>query len=131
MVKFTNMKLHFYKDELTAIFRIALSMVLADGKVTELEMGGLRSELNRFGIRGNQIDKLLADAKAMPASNAISIISMLTSEEKRYVTAFLGALMAIDGVDPAEMQLWILTSDLCGLPTMSINEAQTIMSELN
>ncbi|MBR1725671.1 MAG: tellurite resistance protein TerB [Muribaculaceae bacterium] len=125
------MKLHFYKDELTAIFRIALSMVLADGKVTELEMGGLRSELNRFGIRGNQIDKLLADAKAMPASNAISIISMLTSEEKRYVTAFLGALMAIDGVDPAEMQLWILTSDLCGLPTMSINEAQTIMSELN
>lgn len=125
------MKLHFYKDELTAIFRIALSMVLADGKVTELEMGGLRSELNRFGIRGNQIDKLLADAKAMPASNAISIISMLTSEEKRYVTAFLGALMAIDGVDPAEMQLWVLTSDLCGLPTMSINEAQTIMSELN
>ena len=125
------MKLHFYKDELTAIFRIALSMVLADGKVTELEMGGLRSEQNRFGIRGNQIDKLLADAKAMPASNAISIISMLTSEEKRYVTAFLGALMAIDGVDPAEMQLWILTSDLCGLPTMSINEAQTIMSELN
>lgn len=94
-------------------------------------MVGLRSELNRFGIRGNQIDKLLADAKAMPASNAISIISMLTSEEKRYVTAFLGALMAIDGVDPAEMQLWILTSDLCGLPTMSINEAQTIMSELN
>ena len=125
------MKLHFYKDELTAIFRIALSMVLADGKVTELEMGGLRSELNRFGIRGNQIDKLLADAKAMPASNAISIISMLTSEEMRYVTAFLGALMAIDGVDPAEMQLWVLTSDLCGLPTMSINEAQTIMSELN
>ena len=125
------MKLHFYKDELTAIFRIALSMVLADGKVTELEMGGLSSELNRFGIRGNQIDKLLADAKAMPASNAISIISMLTSEEKRYVTAFLGALMAIDGVDPAEMQLWVLTSDLCGLPTMSINEAQTIMSELN
>ncbi|MBQ9820726.1 MAG: TerB family tellurite resistance protein [Muribaculaceae bacterium] len=124
------MKLHFYKDELTAIFRIALSMVMADGKVTDLEMSGIKSELSRFGIRGNQIEKLLADAKAMPASDAITILSMLTNEEKRYVTAFLGSLMAIDGVDPAEMKLWILTSELCGLPTMSVNEAQTIMSEL-
>ena len=124
------MKLHFYKDELTAIFRIALSMVMADGKVTDLEMSGIKSELSRFGIRCNQIEKLLADAKAMPASDAITILSMLTNEEKRYVTAFLGSLMAIDGVDPAEMKLWILTSELCGLPTMSVNEAQTIMSEL-
>lgn len=124
------MKIHFYKDELTAIFRIALAMVMADGKVTDLEMSGLKSEMNRFNIRGNQIDKLLADAKAMPASDAITIISLLTSEEKQYVTAFLGALMAIDGVDSAEMSLWTLTTQLCGLPTMSIHEAQKIMTEL-
>jgi hypothetical protein len=55
----------------------------------------------------------------------------MNAEEKRYVTAFLGTLICVDGdIQDSEMKLWSLVSALCDLPTMNIMEAVNIMANL-
>ena len=125
------MNLQFNGKELAAIIKLALSMIMADGKVDEKEKASLTLEMVRFGVKEEQLAGLVVVAQAMDATEAISIISQLASDEKKYVAAFLGALMAVDGdIDDTEMKLWQLTSTLCDLPTMNVAEALKIMRNL-
>lgn len=125
------MNLQFSGKELAAIIKLALSMIMADGKVDEKEKASLALEMVRFGIKEEQLAGLVVVAQTMDAAEAISIISRLAQSEKKYVAAFLGALMAIDGdINDTEMKLWQLTSTLCNLPTMNITQALQTMNNL-
>lgn len=125
------MNLQFNGKELAAIIKLALSMIMADGKVDEKEKASLALEMVRFGVKEEQLAGLAIVAQAMDATEAISIISGLAQDEKKYVAAFLGTLMAVDGdIDDTEMKLWQLTSTLCNLPTMNIVQALQTMSNL-
>ncbi len=108
--------------EMAAISKLALAMAAADGKVEKTELAYIALELTRFGVK--DADPILKGADEMDPTIALSIVSKMTREEKKYVTAYLGALMAVNGdIADKELALWKLTSSLCGLPTMNISEA--------
>ena len=125
------MNLQFSNKELAAIINLAYTMIMADGKVDEREKVMLGLELARFGVKEEQWEGLATDAQAMDSLETISIIRNLTNDGKKYVTAFLGTLIAVDeDIDDAEMKLWKLTSALCNLPPMNIVQAVQIMKNL-
>ena len=125
------MNLQFTGKELAAIIYLAMNMIMADGRVDEKEKKALALEMVRFGVQGDQLAKLTAMGQAMDTVEIVSIISNLKSDEKKYVAALLGTLMAIDGdIDDTEMKLWQLTSTLCNLPTMNIKQALETIRDL-
>ena len=108
--------------EMAAISKLALTMAAADGKLEKNELTYIALELGRFGVK--DATPILKGAEEMDPTIALSIVSKMSSEEKKYVTAYLGALMAVDGeIDEKELALWNLTSSLCNLPTMNISDA--------
>ena len=121
----------FNRDELMAIAKIANAMIAADGKVEENEMSSWTLEMERFGIAEAEFRTLYEQSEELDFVNALSVISSFDEERKRYVGAFIGTLMAIDGdIDDAELKLWQLVSTFCDLPTMSLGEALAYMAEL-
>lgn len=121
----------FNRDELMAIAKIANAMIAADGKVEENEMSSWTLEMERFGIAEAEFRTLYKQSEELDFVNALSVISNFDEERKRYVGAFLGTLMAIDGdIDDAELKLWQLVSTFCDLPTMSLGEALAYMADL-
>jgi hypothetical protein len=55
----------------------------------------------------------------------------MTSEEKKYVTSYLGLIICADGkIDDKEMALWSLISSVCDLPTMNLEQALNNMANL-
>lgn len=106
-------------------------MMMADGKVDEKEELLFAKEMVRFGVREEKLVGFMADAQTIPPIEAISIVKNIGNNEKKYVAAFLGTLMVVDGhIDDAEMKLWKYVSILANLPVMNVTEAIQIMSEL-
>lgn len=125
------MNLQFSGKELTAIIKLAASMIAADGKVNENETSSLALEMIRFGVNQEQLAGFIFVANNMQPIEAISIVSNIGDEGKKYVAAFLGYLMTVDGnVDSEEMKLWRFISTMCNLPTMNIAQAIKIIKEL-
>lgn len=117
--------------EISAITKLAKAMVLADGKVQNIEIAVMTKELARFGVQESQLQTLLAAGDAMDMTKAMAVVSTLDYEHKKYVSAYLGTIMAADfDIDDTEMALWRLISTLCELPTMNVQEAVSIMAEL-
>lgn len=107
---------------MSAIAKLALAMAAADGNVEKSELTYIALELARFGVKDS--DPILQGSDEMEPSIALSVVSNMTIEEKKYVAAYLGTLMAVNGdIDDKELALWRLTSTLCGLPSMTIKEA--------
>ena len=118
-------------NELAAIIHLAKAMAAADGKVESIELLVIARELSRFGVDSSKSNTLLTRSDTMEFSSAIATLSNMSVDNKRYVTAYLGTLMCVDGnVSDSEKALWSLVSLLCGLPTMSIKEALSIMASL-
>lgn len=112
----------FTSIEMSAIAKLALAMAGADGNVEKSELSYIALELARFGVK--DANPILKGADDMDPTIALSIVSKMTFEEKKYVAAYLGTLMAVNGeIDDKELSLWKLTSTLCGLPSMNIQEA--------
>lgn len=112
----------FTSIEMSAIAKLALAMAAADGKVEKCELTYIALELARFGVKDS--DPILKGADDMDPTIALTIVSKMTPAEKKYVAAYLGTLMAVNGdIDDKELSLWRLTSTLCGLPSMTIKEA--------
>lgn len=125
------MDLQFKRYEFEAVISLALSMIHADGKVDFNETLVLQTQLDCFGIGVDQYQSLISAAEKMDKMQAISIVNDLGKDEKKYITALLGVLMAADGkIDDAEMKMWTFTSIVCGLPQMSIDEAFEILKEV-
>ena len=82
-----------------------------------------------FGIEEEDLKQILTDAASVKPEVALSVVANMTPSQKRYVTAYLGTIVAVDGdIDDSEIKLWSLISALCDLPTMSIREATKIMA---
>lgn len=121
----------FSEQELTAIIKMANSMVMADGKVEPAEIAVMTKEFMRFGVLPNQVDLLLQASDNIEASQAIALIARMDEERKKYVASYLGVIMASDGdIDDNELALWKLISTLCGLPTMNVIDAINNMTDL-
>lgn len=121
----------FKKIEFAAILKLAIAMAGADGVVAENEKKAIALELARFGVSESDLPLLLATAQAMKPTDELLIVNNMNDEQKKYVAAFLGTLMAVDGeIAEDEMKLWRLTSTLCGLPTMNVAEAIQYMTNM-
>ena len=121
----------FSGQELTAIIKMAKSMVLADGKIEPSEIAVMTREFMRFGVLQDQVDLLLKASDNIEASQAVALIARMDEERKKYVASYLGVIMASDGdIDDNELALWTLISTLCGLPTMTVMDAINNMKNL-
>lgn len=121
----------FTNQELAAILRLAHAMAKADGKITNEETQIIAFELSRFGVDHNKARIIAEIGDKISYGEACQIISNMTAEEKKYVTAYLGTLICADGnIDDSEMKLWSLISAICELPTMNVIEAVQIMANL-
>ena len=119
-----NEHLEFTDREYTAILLFTKKMTLADGRLDDREKIMLVMEAQRFGIGKNKLANLLDASDNMEADEAIALIATMTDAQKRYVSALLGTIMAIDGdIDDKELALWQMVSFVCKLPEMSINDA--------
>ena len=121
----------FSTKEFSAVLHLSKAMIAADGKVAQIELAAIANEFKRFNIGTAMTDTLLQKADNIEFSEAIAIVSGMNQENKRYVAAFLGAIMAVDmNISDSEMALWKLISTLCELPTMTVKEAISIMASL-
>ena len=126
------MNLIFSEEELVAIAKLANAMIVADGKVAEREMDSWIMEMERFGVSKSDFHLWYWKSEGLSLTDALGVVSKLDDERKKYIGAFLGALMAVDGhVDGDELKLWQLTSMFCDLPTMSVMQALEYMAELS
>ena len=110
--------------ELSAIVKLATAMILADGKIEESEQTALTMEMLKFGIKQDDLNSILATTQTLDYSYAITIVSAMDVEQKKYVTGFLAFIMASDGeIASSEIETWRLISTLAQLPTMTVLEA--------
>lgn len=126
-----NQAMTFNVNEFAAILHLAKAMASADDRLEEKELAVIVNESKRFGVEPSMFDKLIELSNELEFSTAISLISKMDAEQKKYIAAYLGALMCIDGdINDTEMALWRLVSTLCDLPTMTAKEALEIMASL-
>lgn len=110
--------------ELSAIVKMAVAMAKADDRFDENEKQLIADEMNNFNVSFDDFSRILANAENMNATTAFSIISAMSQEQKKYVTGYLAAVMAVDGViADDEVKMWCLISSLANLPNMSAGEA--------
>ncbi|MDE5732768.1 MAG: tellurite resistance protein TerB [Bacteroidales bacterium] len=120
----------FSTQEFSAVINLSKAMISADGKVEQIEVAVIFNELKRFNI-GTMTDAILQKADKLEFSETIAIVSRMNQENKRYVAALLGTIMAVDmNISDSEMALWRLISTLCALPTMTVKDAVSIMASL-
>lgn len=121
----------FTNQELSAILRIATVIAGADGNISNEETALMALELLRFGVSEEKSQIITREASTLSPAEACIIISKMTSEEKRYVTAYLGTMICADGkIEDSEVRTWALISKICNLPTMSLKEAIEILRKL-
>ena len=121
----------FTDRELSAIFRMAVVVADADGNISNEETVLMAREFVRFGVSEDKVQSIMVEALQLSPADACVTISKMTSEEKRYVTAYLGTIICVDGrIQDSEMRAWALTSKICGLPTMSLGDAIEKMKNL-
>lgn len=121
--------LSFSHKEMAAVIKVAKMMAAADGKLHEAEAAMIAKEAMRFGIARGAMEALLEQSDALDATEALTIISNFNNAEKRYVSAYLGTMMAVDGnIDDKEVELWQFVSLICGLPSMNVHDAISYMS---
>ena len=121
--------LEFSQREMAAVINLATMMASADGHVDEEEKLMIANEAMRFNLTPDKFKQRVELAKTIKGEEALALIATMNDAQKRYVTAYLGTLMAINGdIDDKEMALWTLVSTICKLPTMTIDEAIDYMA---
>ena len=120
--------LQFTHREMAAIIALAKAMALADGSLDKREVSMMSKEALRFGIAPDDFMKLLQKSDDMKPEETFAVVAVMNDAQKRYVAAYLGTMMAVDGnIDDAEMTLWNFVSLICKLPTMNIVDAIAYM----
>lgn len=121
--------MRFSRIEMVSIMKLAVLMASADGKFASEEKTMIFLHAESFGVEPQDFTSILEEAKSLKPEIALAAVTSMTSSQKRYVTAYLGTIIASDGdIDDAEIKLWGLISSLCDLPIMSIAEAIDIMT---
>jgi len=116
--------------QLSALVKMGVAMALADGKVEETEKAAIAIELVKFGVTSNQATQIINNSQSMDASDALETLAGMNTEQKKYATGYLAAVMASDGdIDPSEIKMWQLICTLSAFPTMNIGEALSFWKE--
>ena len=119
-----NELLEFSLREWIAIHFFARTMAIADGRLDINEFEFISNEFSRFNLTKEECDFVLENTDNIEISEATLQIMTMNDSKKRYVCAFLGTLMAIDGdIDDKEFELWQKISLTCTLPAMTIKDA--------
>ena len=122
--------LTFNNKEMLAIIKLAQMMAMADGRLDKSEVVMMSNEALRFGITANAFLSLIQIAEDMEPREALLTVALMTDKQKRYITAYLGTMIAIDGdVDDEEVKLWNFVSVVCSLPSMTLEEAISYMDD--
>lgn len=122
--------MQFNRLQFVALIKVGKMMSLADGIVQHSEVKTMCDVVTSFGVSSSDFESMLSSADDMEPAIAISVIAAMNDSQKRYICAFLGTIIAIDGdVDETEMALWGLLTTLCNLPKMSILQALAIMND--
>lgn len=112
--------MYFSSKEKQAIVLMALNMQKADGIIDEKETLVNKGMFLTIQLSSEEFKSALN----LPFGEAISILSDMSDNKKEVVSAFLGALMAVDGdIDDKELLLWNFVSAICSFPIMTIEEA--------
>ena len=79
--------------QLAALVKMGVAMAMADGKVEEVEKVAIAFELVKFGVTSNDAAIIINNSQQMDASDAIATLSCMTTEQKKYATGYLAAIM--------------------------------------
>lgn len=120
--------MEFTGKELTAIAHLVGALANADHEIADEEALIMADQ---FNIRTpNEAQIIMGKALQMSSDEACSIVSKMSIEEKRYVTAFLGSIICADGIiRESEKRAWALITRFGNLPQMSLKEAVEIMKK--
>ncbi|HBH09229.1 MAG TPA: hypothetical protein DDX40_07505 [Rikenellaceae bacterium] len=122
-----KMKIDFTLEEEFAIYKVAKMMAEADGVVLHKELEGIAECMASLGLTGEAYDKVVVSGEKMATIEALSRIEKMGEEKKKFVSSFLGNLIAIDGdVADVEMALWAFIIKAADLPKMNIRQAVDI-----
>lgn len=117
-------------QQLAALLKMGISMAAADGRIADEEKVALVMELANFGVSSDQAQGLLASAQAMDAGHAFSVLSTMSSEQKKYATGYLAVIMASDGeIADSEVKMWQLICTLSSFPIMNFRDAMSFWNE--
>lgn len=123
------MKLEFEYNEIIAIYKVAKMMADADGVYLNEEKECIVEEMQRLGIEN--LETIVLDNENLKTLDAFIIIDKFSFESKKYVSAFLGKLMSVDGdIADIELALWRFICQVCNLPIMTNRQALNLMNEL-
>ena len=118
--------LSFFENEKIAIAYVAVAMQGIDGDSNAQEYIFNALVMKKFEITNYH----LGSAGKLSLLDAMATLKSMSEEKKRCVSAILGSLIIIDGrIDDKEMSLWRLLSSICSFPTMSLQDASSIMKE--
>lgn len=115
----------FVNDEIVAVYKAADLMVLADKKVLSEEIVTVEEAMEKLGIINlPDLAKLKASANEMSVEECYGQLAFLDDEQKRFVSAMLGAISSSDGdINDLELELWRDICYKCDLPKMSNRQA--------
>lgn len=106
-------------------------MANADGRLDRNELLVIIKELARFGVPDDHLKALEEAGNEMEPAELLATVAAMGAEQKKYVAAYLGVILAIDGdIDDAEMKLWSLVSALCDLPEMNLVQAAEYLDNM-
>lgn len=121
--------MQFSRIEKVSIVKLALQIAAADGKFVGEEKNMLILKAASLDVEPEEFVPILRESESLKSETALAMVTNMTPAQKRFVAAYLGTIVAVDGnVDDAETKLWSLISALCGLPAMDISEAIEIMA---
>lgn len=121
----------FSGHQLAAIFRLGHAMAEADGTLEDDETQVIISELMRFGVDEDEAGAIIDAGGELTGSEAMGIVSEMNDEQKAYVAAYLGVIMASDGdIDDDELKLWRFVCTVCDCPDMTLREAVELLDDM-
>ena len=110
--------------ELTAMVKMAFTMAAADGKFVDEEKAIITLGIAEFGLGREEIIGCVKSAERMDPAEALQVLSAMNTNQKKYATGFLAAVMTADGdIADSEVKIWQLICTLTNCPTMSVAEA--------
>ena len=121
----------FNKRELAAILNIANGMAEIDGKVEDIELDVIYSEMtSRLGLEHDELLSLSEIAMIdMDPHTAMNIVAEMSPFQKQYVQALLVIVMASDGnIDEREMAMLKVITMVSGLPPINMNDIRTTVN---
>ena len=118
----------FSKDEIVAVYKAAYLMVFIDGKVLSQEIEMVNDAMYKLNIKDIcELEDIKSLAEQITEEECYGQLAFLDAEQKRFVSAMLGAISSSDGdIDDAELELWRKICNNSDLPKMNNRQAIAI-----